>query len=63
VGSADSEVASMITEGGCGMVTPNGDASGLAEAIKQAARQGGQHVGAHAVGFENALAKWREILS
>jgi colanic acid biosynthesis glycosyl transferase WcaI len=63
VGSADSEVASMITESGCGMVTPNGDASGLAEAIKQAARQGGQHVGAHAVGFENALAKWREILS
>jgi hypothetical protein len=52
----------VIAESGCGAVIPNGDAVGLAEAIKQAARQGEQRVSPPSVGFNDALAKWRELL-
>jgi len=62
VGGAGSEVAGVIAESGCGVVIPNGDAVGLAEAIKQAARQGEQRASAPSVGFNDALAKWRELL-
>lgn len=63
VGGADSEIAKIIAEMGCGAVIPNGDASALAEAIKQAARQGERRIGASGVGFDEALTRWREILS
>ena len=62
VGGADSEIAKVIAETGCGAVIPNGDVSALAEAIKQAARRGGERVAAPGVGFEEALTRWREIL-
>jgi glycosyltransferase involved in cell wall biosynthesis len=63
VGGADSEVAGVIAESGCGVVIPNRDAAGLAEAIKQAARQGEQRVSPTSGGFKDALAKWRELLA
>jgi glycosyltransferase involved in cell wall biosynthesis len=62
VGGAGSEVAGVIAESGCGVVIPNGNAVGLAEAMKQAARQGEQRVSPPSVGFNDALAKWRELL-
>ena len=63
VGGAGSEVAGVIAESGCGVVIPNGDAVGLAEAIKQVARQGEQRASAPSVGFNDALAKWRALLA
>jgi hypothetical protein len=63
VGGADSEVAGVIAESGCGVVIPNGDAAGLAEAIKQAARRGEQPISAPVAGFERALTQWRAILA
>jgi colanic acid biosynthesis glycosyl transferase WcaI len=63
VGGADSEVAGVIAESGCGVVIPNGDAAGLAEAIKLAARRGEQPTSSPAAGFDRALTQWRAILS
>lgn len=62
VGGSDSEVARLIAESGGGMVIPHGDASGLAEAIKQAALQGDRRTGAPVASFDRALNQWREIL-
>jgi glycosyltransferase involved in cell wall biosynthesis len=63
VGAVNSEVAGVIAESGCGVVVPNGDAAGLAEAIKHAALRGEQRANAPAAGFDRALAQWRDILS
>jgi colanic acid biosynthesis glycosyl transferase WcaI len=63
VGGADSEVAGVIAESGCGVVIPNGDAAGLAEAIKQATRRGKQPISAPVAGFDRALTQWRAILA
>lgn len=62
VGGADAEVAKVIAESGCGAVIPNGDASALAEAIKQAVLPRGQSRVAPAGGFTEALANWHEVL-
>jgi glycosyltransferase involved in cell wall biosynthesis len=62
VGGADAEVAQVIAESGCGAVIPNGDASALAEAIKQAVLPRGQSRVAPAGGFTEALANWHEVL-
>jgi glycosyltransferase involved in cell wall biosynthesis len=63
VGGVDSEVAGVIAESGCGVVIPNGDAAGLAEAIKQATRRGEQPISTPVAGFERALTQWRAILA
>jgi glycosyltransferase involved in cell wall biosynthesis len=63
VGGADSEIAKVIAETGCGAVIPNGGVSALAEAIKQAALQVERRIGASGVGFDEALTRWREILN
>ena len=62
VGGPDAEVARVIAESGCGTVVPNGEATGLAEAISQAASRGRQPDAARAADFAAILAKWREIL-
>ena len=62
VGGADSEIAKVIAETGCGAVIPNGGASALAEAIKQAVLRRGQSRFAPRGGFAEALANWREAL-
>jgi glycosyltransferase involved in cell wall biosynthesis len=62
VGGADAEVAKVIAESGGGAVIPNGDASALAEAIKQAVLARGQSRVAPTGGFTKALANWREVL-
>jgi glycosyltransferase involved in cell wall biosynthesis len=63
IGGSDSEVARVITESGGGSVVPNGDAVGLAAAIKQVALQGAHHVSAPDIGFDRALKQWSGILS
>ncbi|MGA0849531.1 MAG: glycosyltransferase family 4 protein, partial [Chthoniobacterales bacterium] len=60
VGGPDAEVARVIAESGCGTVVPNGDPTGLAEAIKRAASRGRQPDAARATDFAATLAKWRE---
>lgn len=62
VGGADAEVAKVIAKSGCGAVIPNGDASALAEAIKQAVLPRGQFCVAPTGGFAKALANWQEVL-
>lgn len=62
VGGADSEIAKVVAETGCGVVMANGDAVGLAEAIKEAAMRGDQRASVPTLGFPEALAKWQEIL-
>jgi len=62
VGGAEAEVAKVIGKNGCGLVIPNGDAAGLAEAIKQASSRGGQSRVVSTGGFAQALARWREVL-
>jgi glycosyltransferase involved in cell wall biosynthesis len=63
VGGADSEVAGVIAESGCGVVIPNGDAAGLAEAVKQAARRSEQPISTPVAGFDRALPQWRAVLA
>jgi glycosyltransferase involved in cell wall biosynthesis len=63
VGGADSEVAGVIAESGCGVVIPNGDAAGLAEAIKQATRRGERPISTPVAGFDRALPQWRAVLA
>ena len=71
VGSAESEIAKLLNESGAGRVFPNGDAQGLAEALKSAAAASDtfQRIGAAAMSsaggwtFVKALAKWREVLA
>jgi glycosyltransferase involved in cell wall biosynthesis len=63
VGAVNSEVAGVIAESGCGVVIPNGDAAGLAEAIKQATRRGEQPISVPVAGFERALTQWRAVLA
>ena len=62
VGGADAEVSKVIANSGCGAVIPNGGASALAEAIKQAVLPRGQSRVAPTGGFAKALANWREVL-
>jgi glycosyltransferase involved in cell wall biosynthesis len=62
VGGADAEVAKVIAESGGGAVIPNGDASALAEAIKQAVLPRGRSCVAQTGGFAKALANWHEVL-
>ena len=71
VGSAESEVAQLLSESDAGLVFANGDAWGLAEALKSAAETSDmlQRVAAAAMRtaggwtFAQALAKWREVLA
>jgi glycosyltransferase involved in cell wall biosynthesis len=71
VGSADSEIAKLLNESGAGRVFPNGDARGLAEALKSASAASDtfQRIGAAAMRsaggwtFAKALAKWREVVA
>lgn len=62
VGGADAEVAKLSTEHGCGAVIRNGDAAGLAEAIRRAASGGGCPPVIATGGFAQTLIIWREIL-
>jgi glycosyltransferase involved in cell wall biosynthesis len=71
VGATESEIAKLLNESGAGRVFPNGDARGLAEALKSAAAASGtvQRIDAAAMRsaggwtFVKALAKWREVLA
>ncbi len=71
VGSADSEIAALLSESGAGRIFPNGEARGLAEALKGAAEDSGvfQRMAAAATElaagwtFAKALAKWHEVLA
>lgn len=71
VGSTESEVAKLLSESGAGLVFPNGDARGLAGALKSAAAASDmfQRIGAAALRsaggwtFVKALAKWHEVLA
>ncbi len=71
VGPAGSEIAQLLSESGAGLVFGNGEARGLAEALKSAASASDmfQRVGAAAMRtaggwtFAQALAKWREVLA
>ena len=62
VGAADSEVAGMVAESGRGAVIANGDAVGLAEAIKKAAHEGHQRHSVLGKGFAEVVAEWRAML-
>jgi len=63
VGGADSEVASLIAETGCGVVIANGDVAGLAAVIQRCMLQGNAvSRSLRSSSFSEALAKWREVL-
>lgn len=71
VGHVKSEIGKLLSESGAGLVFANGDARGLAGALKSAAAASDmfQRVGAAAMRtaggwtFAQALAKWREVLA
>jgi glycosyltransferase involved in cell wall biosynthesis len=63
VGGADSEIAEVIAETGCGAVIPNGDAAGLAAAMAKAASKGMQFQSTQTAVFAEALTSWRKLLA
>jgi len=62
VGGANSEIAKVIAETGCGMFVPNGDKSGLAKAISLAASQCIKFQAIATAATADAVASWRKLL-
>ena len=63
VGAANSEIAKVLAETGCGAVIPNGDTAALAAALTRAASQGKQFQSAPTAVCAEALKSWRKILA